>query len=556
LKHRLETALATWSTLPRSWRLLLPGLVIALLALRIWIAFTLRVNSDEPQHLHVVWAWTQGLLPFRDLFDNHAPLFQILYAPLLAALGERADIVPLMRLAVIPWYALTLWLCYRLGKALFNPRVAVAGVVILALFPTFFSRSIEFRPDDAWATAWTAAMLVAVAGRPSARRAWHVGLLGGLAVAFSIKSAILIISALASAGLVLIGLALVRRLPDWRLILRRGAEVAAGGAVLPVTIAAAFAAAGAWDSIRYCLFTHNVANGMGRWAHAGWHVWLFPLALPLIALATFQILRGPAKPLRRCFRAWVLGSALIYLALRASYQPLLDKQDILPAAPMLAPFVAVVLLRLGTVLRAPLRVWTPVAAAAALELALCLVHSQPWLDQQKSYANELGTLLKLTSPTDYVMDDKAESVFRPRALYWILENVTLFHLEQGSIADDIPRHLVDNRVAAGVFDRESGADRAFVRRNFVPVAPHVQVAGKLLGHAGAGDPIRFELDVPHRYTLVSSKGAAAGTLDGEPYVAPRDLAAGVHRFVPAHGGDWAIVWARAANLGFSPFRRR
>jgi hypothetical protein len=76
----------------------------ALLVLRIYCALTLPTNSDEPQHLHVVWAWTEGLLPYRDVFDNHAPLFQLLCAPLLAWLGERAAIVARMRLSMIPLY--------------------------------------------------------------------------------------------------------------------------------------------------------------------------------------------------------------------------------------------------------------------------------------------------------------------------------------------------------------------------------------------------------------------------------------------------------------------
>src|ERR1700676_214435 len=50
-------------------------------------------NSDEPQHLHVVWAWANGMLPYKDVFDNHSPLFQAISAPLFALLGKRADIV-------------------------------------------------------------------------------------------------------------------------------------------------------------------------------------------------------------------------------------------------------------------------------------------------------------------------------------------------------------------------------------------------------------------------------------------------------------------------------
>src|SRR5258707_1292890 len=51
--------------------------------------FNYRFDSDEPQHLHVAWGWTAGLLQYRDLFDNHAPLFHMLTAPLLALADER-----------------------------------------------------------------------------------------------------------------------------------------------------------------------------------------------------------------------------------------------------------------------------------------------------------------------------------------------------------------------------------------------------------------------------------------------------------------------------------
>lgn len=34
-----------------------------------------RFDSDEPQHLHVIWGWVHGFVQYRDLFDNHMPLF-------------------------------------------------------------------------------------------------------------------------------------------------------------------------------------------------------------------------------------------------------------------------------------------------------------------------------------------------------------------------------------------------------------------------------------------------------------------------------------------------
>src|SRR5438045_4230903 len=77
----------------------------AILLLKCRYLAVLSVNSDEPQHLHVAWAWSQGLVAYRDVFDNHAPLFHLLSAPLLALLGERADIVLWMRVPM-----LALWL--------------------------------------------------------------------------------------------------------------------------------------------------------------------------------------------------------------------------------------------------------------------------------------------------------------------------------------------------------------------------------------------------------------------------------------------------------------
>ena len=62
-------------------------LLTAGLVLRFFYIWHFRIDSDEPQHLHVVWAWANGMLPYRDVFDNHAPVFQALCAPPFHLLG-------------------------------------------------------------------------------------------------------------------------------------------------------------------------------------------------------------------------------------------------------------------------------------------------------------------------------------------------------------------------------------------------------------------------------------------------------------------------------------
>src|SRR5689334_17458398 len=59
-------------------RRLAAAIIAAAMLLRALYAFRYRVDSDEPQHLHVAWAWAHGLVQYRDVFDNHMPLFHLL----------------------------------------------------------------------------------------------------------------------------------------------------------------------------------------------------------------------------------------------------------------------------------------------------------------------------------------------------------------------------------------------------------------------------------------------------------------------------------------------
>src|SRR3982751_6061911 len=125
-------------TTSRSERLLMAAIAMVTLAMRAVAFFRYRFDSDEPQHLHVAWGWTAGLLQYRDLFDNHAPLFHMATAPILRLAGERPDVLLYMRGPMLLLFAVVVWVTYVLGARLYSKRIGLWAALLLALFPVFF----------------------------------------------------------------------------------------------------------------------------------------------------------------------------------------------------------------------------------------------------------------------------------------------------------------------------------------------------------------------------------------------------------------------------------
>lgn len=523
----------------------LAGVLIAaalLLALRIYCALTLPMNSDEPQHLHVVWAWTQGLLPYRDVFDNHAPLFQLLFAPLLAWLGERADIVALMRLAMIPIYFGALALTWLIGRTLFSSRVGWLAAAFAAPAPVFFIVSSQFRPDDLWMLLWLAAIAVAVAPGLARYRAPLVGLLIGMALAVSLKTLLLIATAGLACATVL---AIDRDLR--RLTSKRSAQSLAIGflcaLVVPAAFAAFFAGAGAWRDAVYCIFTHNVApelDGRVGGLRVLWPLIGYPIA---VVAAMFWRRRAQDRALWR-LQCGVLLATLLYLLALYGFWPLITHQDLLPATPIVAVGAAALVF-------ATRSTWLGLFFAA-IGLVNLTTDAVPTRNELAGEADELAHVLRLTRPDDYVMDAKGEMIFRRRPVYWVMENITVARMRDGSIADDIAERLVETSTPIVIMDRVPPRDTAFVERNYVPIGPAgtlIRVAGQHLGETRAGETVGFDIAVPADYAIVTPDRAAAGTLDGTPYDGARRLAAGRHTFVASADSRLALVWAPALKRG-------
>lgn len=478
----------------------------------------------------MTWGWTAGLVQYRDYFDNHAPLFHILTAPLLALLGERSTVLFYMRGAMLPLFAIVLACTYFIALRLYSRRVALWSVVLLSLYPSFFLKSLEYRTDNLWNTLWMVALAILLAAPPTPRRWFFAGLVLGGALATSMKTILLVVT--------LAGAALIARYAsgDRTRFGKSAAAAAAGFAIVPAIVASYFIAVGAWSNLVYCVFTFNTLIEKTR-SHVTVERLLWPVAMTAVVLIAR---RHPNAAWRRMFCATVLA---VFLVTLLGFWVLISPRDMLPAMPLAAIFIVAAFDRFEDRLL--------ISSIAAVVMVISLFYyASRFQNRTGQFVTMMNQTLRLTRPGEPIMDLKGETIYRRRPFYYIFELITHESIANGLIADRVPEAVVAARCYVAQADGPLFPDRAraFLNENFMDLG-RLRAAGQWLADDGT-----FTIAVPGRYAVIKESGEASGTLDGSTYEGGRDLAAGTHRFVAAIPNErLAVLWAPAFERGFSPF---
>jgi hypothetical protein len=525
------------------------ALLALLVAAKIIYVFSLRINSDETQHLHVVWGWANGWLPYRDFFDNHSPLFQFLCVPLFRAFGERPDIVVPMRLTMIPLYLTSLWCVFRLGRLFFSRRIGLWAAVCAGAWPQFFLTSTEFRTDDLWTVLWLACLTILAELPLTKTKAFLFGLLVGATFATSMKTSLLVL-ALLICGVPVVVSRLRRGDLARELFIATAAAAALGLIVLPALVIVFFASHGALSSLYYCTVQHNTLHGLFIWAEIGKRI--SPISAGLgVGFCTWICYRDASSVGIRSRIAVAGFSVALYLFLIAGCWPLIQVQDYLPIAPI------GVLLVLGAVAGRPWRLpWFAPSLCAITEIALLLFFAPPRPGVMSDKIQLIANVLTLTSRDDYVMDSKGEAIYRRRPFYYVLEGITLRRIQLNLIKDEIPEALIETRTPLATLQRMPARAQNFIAENYLPISFRLRALGKILPSAeSSGRTFDFDIAVAAEYAICMEHGDVSAECDGEPFAKRKFLEAGRHRLRVAQGGHGrlAIIWARALEKGFSPF---
>lgn len=538
------------------------GLFALMIVFKIVNMLRYRFDTDESQHMHVIWAWARGFVQYRDIFDNHMPLFQIIFAPIFGLIGDRPTILFWMRFILLPMYFVAAWCTYRIGTRLFSRRVGVWAVLLAGLYAGYHFISFEFRTDNLWAPLWLLCILVLIDGTLTTRRVLVAGLLLGLCFAISMKSALLLLSILA-AGLTALFLVGREKLgQSWSHLLRCVAIFLGTMALVPVTVMLFFAFKGAWPDLRYCVFEHNFLPNVDAKNTPAWLLIVFPVVFPIAIYVAGLIVRATPDPALAIRRAFVFVICGFYVPALYSFWRLLTRQDFLPYHPLAFVFVTAAVIavtdskkfteRLSPRLR---RVSWP-AGVAVLGFFVTLISRPFWINGAKIETNLLRDVLALTEPGDYVFDCKGETIFRQRCYRPVLEPVMFEWIQRKLVVDDAAERCIETRTClAAPNERIPWKAREFVSKNYLRVKGWTRVVGGYLKPSPAqSDAFEFESVIPASYKIISRNGEASGQLDGEVYAGARFLNPGKHSFTSTSRVEvLAFMWARAVDLHYSPF---
>ena len=548
--------------------------ILFALMLVIRVAHIMRYafDSDESQHLHVIWGWARGFVQYRDLFDNHMPLFQLLFAPIFGLIGDRATILYMMRFIMLPLYFVAAWCTYQIGTSLFSRRAGVWAMILVGLYSPYHFVSIEFRTDNLWAPLWLLCVTVLVTGPLTVRRALASGLLLGFCFGVSIKSTLFLYSIALAAPATLFLVGRQKLGYSWSYLTQCVAAFLVSTAIVPATIMAFFALKGMWRDFRYCVFDFNFL-AFGATENPPIYRGYLELVVIKVIIALFIIVYvvrwvtrvsgNTALAFRRGFVVIVCAS--YFLAVK-TFWPVTSPDNHPPFYPLVAVLCSGALLAVSNVLtgfkwnHARMLRSVPLPVFVALAEIVVLVEMQPiWKDRTKQETDLLRNVLALVQPGDYVLDCKGETVFRQRCVRAVFETITRSAIERGLIADDGPQRCVETRtcvVATRLIKRFPRETRRFVKRNYLAVTKNLRVAGVELKPSST-NPGRYEFEVtiPASYEIICPDKDMSGTLDGVPYNGARFLTAGRQTFESTlPRPDLVLLWAQATARHFTPFK--
>ncbi|MBX7168587.1 MAG: glycosyltransferase family 39 protein [Pirellulales bacterium] len=232
------------------------ALVLAAYFAARWPFSELPLMRDEGEYAQMGQALRQGLLPYRDIYNQKPPVVFAIFAALQAIAGEG---LLALRLATTVWAAAATTLTWIVARRLFGPVGALGTALVMVellfdLAGVFHSASTEL-----FMLLWVAAALAC--WYPRNRRGWPALAAAGVFAALACQTK--------QTGIALVGFLCLERVWAWltrrepgeplRQVAADLGNVLTAFAIANAAIVAPFVLTGTWQDYVTCVWTNNFA---------------------------------------------------------------------------------------------------------------------------------------------------------------------------------------------------------------------------------------------------------------------------------------------------------
>lgn len=116
-------------------------------------------NADELQHAHIAWTIAQGEVLYRDFWDHHGPLYNLMNGALIFIADPEPSLQLLFSSRLMSFAAMlgVMWLTWRIARELALSRLT--SLLAVAAFSSLYflhNKGVEARPDTLQSLFWVA----------------------------------------------------------------------------------------------------------------------------------------------------------------------------------------------------------------------------------------------------------------------------------------------------------------------------------------------------------------------------------------------------------------
>ena len=527
---------------PAFLRLIAAILICSIFFIRIFRILNMGFDSDEPQHLHVVWCRINGLVPYKDFFDNHAPLFHFLMMPFLWMFGETATIIIIMRFIQIPLFMALLFIIHLVNKRIFANN-AVWITLLTGLFLNFSGVTIEFRPVLLWLLLWYLCIYIILKYPLNFKNGFILGIATGINIAVSLKTVALLVPILLVSCVYYRAFLIKKNIQiNMRIIFKYVAAFLIGTLIPVLIVVLIFNRLDACTSMIYCTITHNSPAAV-NYKIANRIPYFIIAVLPLIIMNKY-LARLPLETAYFTILAYFSGGMLVLY-------PVVERETIIVFYSM--AFIAIVghIFNRSKVSRPRLFIWV-----GMIIVATTILVRTPFTNKNDEMVKMYSDIICLTDKTDYIMDAKGENIFRNRPTYYGFELFTKRLMRQGLIPDTIIndcKRTSTHVVLLRYRNKFPPAVKEFFDNEYLEISPDLAVSGKVV--AITDKTAKFMIQVPGYYTIKSAENCSVnGFLDGIAYNGKSVyLRQRKHSFVSEDScPKIVIIWSKALEKGYYP----